>query len=181
MIWKDEEVKDAIKTIGQISEKIADDYGCKKIENFNKKDWEALDKCNKISDGRVRLGRYGEKHAPERGTVLLWTNTDAMWGVMQSVEKGEIYSYKHPLDSNQMLCPISKMRAENIKCYIKELPLYYASLEAKFTGKVSSRQALDVFAEGHGISELLEGLDPEMRERVIKDIREKGWGWFFGS
>ena len=61
------------------------------------------------------------------------------------------------------------------------MPLYFASYEAKKRGEVSSRQALNIFIEGHGIPELLELFPYEMREEMKKDIKKKGWGFFFGE
>jgi hypothetical protein len=85
------------------------------------------------------------------------------------------------IDANEMIVPISAERAKRISCYVKDLPLYYGSTEAKMRGQVSPKEALDVFLEGKGITDLLDKLPPDARENMRKKIEEKGWGWYFGA
>lgn len=167
-------MQEVIDIIGK--QKPENDVLCKELSDFTSKDWEALKTCNLISDGRTQYGL--RKEEIKRGTLMSWSNGAERWFAHKPVEKGEKVKR---LDANEMICPISFERAKRIACYIKELPLYYASTEAKLRGQVSGREALDIFLEGHGISNILDKLKPEHRESIIKDIKKKGWGWFFGE
>lgn len=149
---------------------------CLDVDKFTDKDWEALKKCNIESDKRVHYGV--REPVPIRGTAMSWSNGAKRWFAGQPIEIGDKV---RKMDANEMICPISSQRAQRIACYIKDLPLYYASTEAKMRGDVTQREALDVFAEGHGIPELLERFEPEAREKIRLEIKEKGWGWFFGQ
>lgn len=169
----DPEVEKAIRVISQI--KPTNFSGCIEIEDFNKNDWNALHQCNLIIDGATRYGIREEEL--DKGTHLFWSNNARRWFVSGSVNKGE----KKRLDANEVICFMSPQRAKRVACWLKELPLYYASTEARIRDEINDREALDIFAEGKGIGDLLENLPKEEQDAVRKEIRKKGWKWFFGG
>jgi len=170
---EEREIQEIIDVIGK---KIEKKYGCIDVSEFNDKDWTALRLANNIAEKGVRYG-ISEGKTLHKGTNFSWSNAEKQWFSGRSVPKGR----EVRLDANEMIVPISPERGKRISCYIKELPLYYASFEAKLKGEVSPREALDVFAEGKGISDLLDKLPMDKREEIRKEIKEKGWGWFFGK
>lgn len=167
------EIQDAINAIGK--NKPENFSGCIEISEFNKNDWKALKECNKRVEERVRYGMRREKTS--RGTKLSWSNGAKRWFPQTPVEDGETVK----LDANMIVCPLSIERTKRISCWLKDLPLYAASTEAQLRGEVSRREALDMFAEGHGISDLLDELPKDIRDKMRKDIQKKGWEWFFGD
>ncbi|MCP4762622.1 MAG: hypothetical protein GY870_12650 [archaeon] len=152
-----------------------DKSGCASLKDMNEKDWQCLIDANKINSGLLSYGVKGST-ATEKGTFMSWSNGSRSWGVFKPVQKGESVR----LDANQMIIPCSPLRAQRIRCYIKELPLYFGSTEAKLRGEVSLKESFDIVTEGH-MGEVFDKLPKEMADKLKKQIKDKGWGFFFGK
>lgn len=148
--------------------------GCASLRKLNEKDWKCLIDANKINSGLLSYGMKGQR-ATERGTFMSWSNAARTWVVHNPVDKGDDVR----LDANQMVIPCSPLRAERIRCYIKELPLYYGSTEAKMRGEVTEKESFDVFVEGK-LGEILDALPKHISDKLSEEINKKGWGFFFG-
>lgn len=148
--------------------------GCANLKELNDKDWKCLIDANKINAGLLSYGVKG-RTTTDRGTFMSWSNAARSWGVQRPVQKGEDIR----LDANQMIIPCSPKRAERIRCYIKELPLYYGSTEAKMRGEVSEKESFDIFTEGK-LGDVLDNMSKDISDEIKKQIKDKGWGFFFG-
>lgn len=147
---------------------------CIQLGNFTEKDWKCLIAANRGSEGLVSYGVKGSI-ANDRSTKMSWSNASRSWFTHRPVERGESIR----LDANEMLIPCSPKRAERLRCYINELPLYYGSTEAKMRGEVTAKESLSIYTEGK-LGDVINKLPKEMADNLKKEIKEKGWGFFFG-
>ncbi|HEC40670.1 hypothetical protein LCGC14_0223180 [marine sediment metagenome] len=149
--------------------------GCIKLSDFSEKDWKCLIAANVGSDKLVSYGIKGSI-VKERGTKMSWSNGSRTWFTHQPVDKRDSIR----LDANEMIIPCSFKRAERLRCYINELPLYYSSTEAKMRGEISAKDSLDIYTEGR-VGSILDSLPKDQADKLKDQIRKKGWGFFFGS
>lgn len=146
---------------------------CVKISDFNEKDWKCLIAANTKSGTMLSYGVKGSI-AKEKSTHMSWSNGSRCWYTHSPVQEGQSIR----LDANEMLIPCSPKRADRIRCYINELPLYYSSTEAKMRGEVTAEESLSIYTEGK-LGHIIDKLPKEMADDLKDKIREKGWGFFF--
>ena len=147
---------------------------CIKLSEFSETDWKCLIAANSKSSSMTSYGVKGST-VKKRGTKLSWSNGSRTWYVHQPVEEGDSIR----LDANEMIIPCSVKRAQRLRCYIHELPLYYGSTEAKVRGEVSAKESLDIYTEGK-LGSVIDNLPKEAADKLKDEIRKKGWGFFFG-
>jgi len=147
--------------------------GCVKLSDFSEKDWKCLIAAN---TGSSNLTSYGVKGSTvnQRGTEMSWSNASRCWFTHESVREGEHIN----LDANEMIIPCSIKRADRIRCYISELPLYYGSTEAKVREEVTAKESLDIFTEGM-LGDIIDKMPLDKANKLKDEIRKKGWGFFF--
>lgn len=162
----------ADELLADMSENVKRD--CVKLSEFTDKDWKCLIAANTKSGTLLSYGVKGSI-AKGRSTKMSWSNGARSWFTHQPVEEEESIR----LDANEMLIPCSVKRANRLRCYINELPLYYGSTEAKKRGEVTAEESLSIYTEGK-LGHIIDKLPKEAADELRDEIRKKGWGFFFG-
>lgn len=99
------------------------------VKNLSDADIRAAKKINELIDQRRYYG-VREELAESDSTVIAWSNATRDWIV--EVARGKIkVGERVKLDANEVLVPFSPARIERVKPFLKPLPLYMLSFEAK--------------------------------------------------
>jgi hypothetical protein len=120
-------IREALKTAStsssQLSNPIVD------ITNLSNADIVAAKKINELIDERRFYG-VREELAESDSTVIVWSNAARDWFI--DYARGKIKAGERvKLDANEVLAPFSPVRIERLKPFLKPLPLYMLSFEAK--------------------------------------------------
>jgi MoaA/NifB/PqqE/SkfB family radical SAM enzyme len=104
---------------------------------------------------------YGILHKELDSIKLSWSNGIRSWLMKDDpkIEKGE----EVRLDANEIIVPVSPLRMDRIICYLNDLPLYSASIEAQERGEFSRKEALAVWLKGQ----------PDIESDLYKRLQEQ--------
>jgi len=110
------------------------------IQQLSEKEQEAFLEVNeKISERRT----YGIRtvEIPEEHTILSWSNGAESWNVTGWQTNNKEAGDKVELDANQIIVPYSQDVVYEFIEYLRPLPLYKYSTEAKARGQVDPLEA----------------------------------------
>ena len=137
------------------------------LKGFTEDDFRLVKQANDIIK---TINHYGvhEITVPSDSIELDWSNGGRSWYACNGViKKGTVVK----IDANEFLLPTKNFeQVKKIAPFLIELPLYFASMEAKMRGEISPIDAMMLWIDGNcgGLPyELLEHLDKQYK---FKDV-----------